>query len=85
MQTLFKKLEIVRNNFQELKNLFESSITTGEKEALVPLVAKFEQLMDEARSIERHFLFPAPLPLSVEIFDAWEQAKKDSGFIDLTT
>lgn len=79
MEKLFKKLDLIKEKFENLEKNIECELKTGEKENVLSSIKELESLMDEARQIERGFLQPAPLPLSVKIFDEIKEAKKALG------
>ncbi len=79
MEKLFQKLDVIRKNFQNLEKTVACATETGLKEKILPLITQLVKLMDEARDIERNFLCPTSLPLSVEIFDILKRAKQTIG------
>lgn len=79
MEKLFEKLDLIRKRFQDLEREVENKVKTGKKEDIISLIRKLDNLMDDARDLERNFLYPTSLPLSVEIFDALKRAKQSIG------
>lgn len=75
----WEELEAYKKRFLSLQKKIKKELKLHQKENVISMMESLNWLIDKVQELELHFLFPISYPLSMEIFEARENVKKELG------
>lgn len=71
------ELEAYKKKFLSLQKEMKEKLKLHQKENVISMMESLNWLIDKVQELELHFVFPISYPLSMEIFEARENIKRE--------
>ena len=71
------ELEAYKKKFLSLQKEMKEKLKLHQRENVISMMKSLNWLIDKVQELELHFVFPISYPLSMEIFEARENIKRE--------